>query len=260
MSDGIEPAVDVPIDDAPVQPEVPAWDEPIIACPYCATPLDPPPVRPRLCPHCRQPIAVRHLDGRLVLLTEDAAPVFDEQRQREQDEITWTHARSRWLALAGHLGASEAKRDRLAAAPLTAETVDACRALYVDAADTAVRAARRAKRWKDVFAIRRAEAANLYADAGRVMPPPPDVLDLHRDAMLAQLRDLAATSRMAELASAGCCGTCRRDGDKAFRIDAELKAARLPHEGCPKGICGCEWWISTEDPKTRRRRRRSPAA
>lgn len=229
---------------------------PSFVCPYCAVALDPPPARSRRCPSCRQSIVVRRVDGRTVLLAEAAMPVFEEQRQRTTDEHTWSAARKRWLALAETVHVPADRRARLSAAPLSASVVEASRTLYLEAAERAVRAARREKRWEVVSKVRREQAASLYAEAGGRVPPPDDVAALHREGMLAELRSLAETSRTAELVSAGCCAACRADDGKAFRITAELHTPRLPHAGCPKGICGCYWWISLADPRSLRRRRR----
>lgn len=230
----------------------------LATCPYCAMPLVPTPIRSRACPHCRKPMAVRRLGGRIVLLAEDAVDIFDAQQQKERDEARWTTESRRWLALAAMIGASEVRRARLAAAPPSAGIVDECRSLYLTTADAAVRTARREKRWTAVSRIGRAQAANLYEVAGRPVPPPPDVLELHRSALLAELRGLKARSKMAELVGSGCCAACRRDEGRSFPIAAELKTPRLPHDGCPKGLCACDWWIATAPPVKPRRRRRQP--
>jgi hypothetical protein len=118
-----------------------------------------------------------------------------------------------------------------------------------------VRTARADKRWKVVSRIRRAQALNLYEEAGRPVPPPDDVLDLHREALLAELRALQTTSKVAELASAGCCAACREDDGHSFPITVELRTPRLPHADCPKGLCGCDWFLAKAPPPKRRRRK-----
>jgi hypothetical protein len=195
-----------------------------------------------------------------VLLAEDAVPIFDAQRQRELDEARWTTAIGHWLELAGTMGATAERRAHLAAAPVSAETMDASRALYLSSADATVRTARREKRWKAVSVVRRGQAEHLYDDDGRPVPPSAEVLELQREALLAELRALQATSKVAELAGTGCCAMCRKDEGRSFPIAAELKAPRLPHADCPKGLCGCDWWMATAAPKTRRRRPSRPAA
>ncbi len=125
------------------------------------------------------------------------------------------------------------------------------------AAERAVKAARTAKRWSEVARIRRQQAAALYREVGTPVPPPDDILALQRDGMLAQLRAVAESSGHAELASNGCCRPCAADDGKVFAIAAELRERRLPHDGCPKGLCGCEWWIASPPKKGRAKRRRA---
>jgi hypothetical protein len=246
----------------PVDPHRPAVDSPspaALPCPACAALLDPPPVRNRLCPSCRQPIVVRRLDGKPVLLAEAAVAAFDAERRREIDELAWTAARRRWLHLALNAKAAPAGLESVAAAPLSADVVQAARALYLAAAEKAVKAARRAKRWGDVGRIRREQAEALYLDAGSPVPPPAEIADLHREGMVAVLRSLLPVAKDVELVSAGCCPPCRADDEKTFRITSEVRTPRLPHAGCPKGLCGCDWWPAVAEPR-KRRRRASPTA
>jgi len=223
-----------------------------LPCPSCAVLLDPPPVRNRLCPRCRQPIVVRHVDGRLALLTEAAVTIFEAERQREIVVVTWTAARQRWLHLALNVKASPARRAKLAAAPISADVVRASRALYLSTADAAVRAARHAKRWGDVGRIRREQAEALHLEAGSPVPPPAEVAELHREGMTAVLRSLLLVAKDVELVSAGCCPACRADDERTFRIATEVQMPRLPHAGCPRGLCGCDWWPAVVEPRTRR--------
>lgn len=228
-----------------------------LPCPSCAVLLDPPPARNRLCPRCRQPIVVRRVEGRLVLLTESAVRIFEAERQREIDEHTWTAARSRWLGLARNVKASPARRAKLAAAPISADVARLSRTLYLSTAERAVKAARHAKRWGDVGRIRREQAAALYEEAGSPVPPPDEIADLHREGMTAVLHSLLLLAKDVELVSNGCCPICRADDGKTFRIASEIRTPRLPHDGCPRGLCGCDWWPAVVEP--RRRRRRAPA-
>ena len=191
-----------------------------------------------------------------MLLAEDAVLIFDAQRQREEDEVRWTAERKRWLALSSTLGADPARRTRLAAAPITADVAADSRALYMASAEASIKVARADKRWKVVSRIRRAQAANLYEVAGRPLPAPDDVVALHRDALLAELRGHLTTSKVAELASSGCCAACRKDDGQTFKIADELRTPRLPHAECPKGLCGCDWWLAKAIPAKRRRRRK----
>jgi hypothetical protein len=232
---------------------------PPVVCPSCAFTLDPAPLRSRRCPSCRQRITVRRLDGRTVLLVDDAVPIFDRERQRVADQLRWTDQRTRWLALAGIVRAPAARLAKLAAAPLSASVVEDSRTFYLSSAERAVRTARTAKRWPEVARIRRQQAAELYAAAGAPIPPPDEVIAAHREGALAELRGLSSVSDTAELVSAGCCRICRADDQATFRIPVELRTPRLPHEGCAKGLCGCHWWLALPGPKTRQRKRRAKA-
>ena len=263
--EGVRTQPDPPPDDdsesalAATTPEPIEIPAPVLAaCPSCGYRLDPPPKRDRRCPSCRLRIVVRRTEGRLVYLTEDAVVVFDRERQRIEDELRWTTERDGWLALATSVDATPARVTHLAEAPLTGDVVDAARELYVTAADHSVRTARGAKDWNDVARIRREEAAVLFQSAGNPIPPPDEIAALHREGMLAVLRAFAVAYKDVELVGAGCCKPCRVGDGKAFKIIDELKTPRLPHEGCPKGLCACEWWFAMPGPKTRRRRKATP--
>jgi hypothetical protein len=229
------------------------------ACPYCATLLDPAPERGRLCPRCRRPIVVRRVDGRLVLLTNEALDVFDAERDRESKESIWTGERRRWLALAKGVSAPVNQIARLGAVPPSEAAVSASKDLYLAAAERAVRTARRDKRWDKVARIRHAQAASLYRASGSAIPPPDEVVDLHRAWSAAAMRSLVGFGAQVELVAAGCCAICGSDNGKAFRIAAELRSQRLPHAGCPKGLCPCDWWPLPDAKATGRRTRRRPA-
>jgi hypothetical protein len=200
------------------------------------------------------------VEGRAVYFTEAAVKVFEVERQRELDEQRWTMEGREWLRLAKIARATEARRQRLDDQHPSAEVVEASKALYLSSVDTAVRAARRVKHWSEVGRLRREQAAALFADAGSPVPPPDDIVALHQEAAAAQLRALAPTGTHAELIGAGCCRACRGDDGKAFKIVDELRAKRLPHAGCPRGLCACEWWVSVPAPPKRRRRKARPAA
>jgi uncharacterized Zn finger protein (UPF0148 family) len=231
-----------------------------VACPNCGVVLDPPPDHTRLCPRCRRRIVVRHTEGRAIYLTEAAVEVFEAERQHEIEEQTWTRERHRWLQLARLTGAPADRRLRVATAPLTAAAVQSSRTLYLVAAERAVRAARRDKHWDDVARIRRRQAAALFEEAGGSPPPADEITALYREGVAATLRALAAVSREAELVGASCCPACRADNERIFRIADELRTARLPHAGCPRGLCTCDWWPAMRNPATKRRRRRASAA
>ena len=225
-----------------------------LACPSCAVLLDPPPVRNRLCPHCRQPIVVRRVDGRLALLTEAAVTIFEAERRRAIDERSLAAARRRWLSLATNVKASPARRSKLEGAPLSADVVKSARALYLTTAERAAKAARHEKRWGDVARILREQAGALYEEAGSPVPPPDDIAGIHRDGMIAVLRSLQPFAGDVELVSAGCCPACRAGDGKAFQVASEIRTPRLPHAGCSRGLCGCDWWPAVVEPRTRRRR------
>ena len=240
------------------EPEAPPELEPVadMTCPNCGVLVSPAPTHTRLCPRCRHRIVVRKLHGRVVYLAESSVAIFEAERERERLERTWTTQRRRWLELARLVRAPDDRRRILAAAPLSAATVASSRALYMSTADAAVRAARSAKDWDEVSRIRREQAVALAAEVGNSVPPIEEAVELHREAMAATLRALAKVTRRAELVGASCCAPCRADYGRSFRITDELRTPRLPHEGCPHGLCACDWWpvLSTE-PKGKRRRK-----
>lgn len=229
------------------------------ACPYCGVLLDPAPERGRLCPRCRRKIVVRRVEGRLVLLTEEALDVFEGERDRETKERAWTVEQRNWLGLAKSVSAPEDRIARLSAARPSEAIVVAARELYLATAERGVRTARREKRWEEVARIRRAQAAALYRASGSAVPPPEDVVALHREWSAAALRFHAGIGAQVELVASGCCAICGRDNGRAFTIAAELRGQRLPHQGCPKGLCPCDWWpLPGEKPRAKRARRRDP--
>jgi hypothetical protein len=256
--------VDVPVEVVPQATPAPSTELPAlvatVACPYCAVLLEPPPERTRLCPRCRRRIVVRHVEGRAVYLTEAAVEVFEGERRNEVERETWTRERRHWLDLARLAGVPPDRRRRLAGAALTAATVQQSRTLYLAAAERAVRAARRDKHWDDVARIRSRQAAALYQEAGGNPPPQDEIVALYREGVAATLRAIAPVARDAELVGASCCPACRADNEDVFRIADELRVPRLPHPGCPRGLCACDYWPALPDPaKKRRRRRVSPA-
>lgn len=252
--------VDLPVDVPPTPPEsvVPppvTW----VACPYCGVTLDPPPEHTRLCMSCRRQVVVRHVEGRAVYLTEAAVEVFEAERRREIDEGTWARDRRHWLQLAQLAGAPAERRGNLAAAPLTAASVRSSRTLYLATAERAVRAARRDKRWAEVAQIRRRQATVLFEEAGGRPPPADEIIALYQEGVAATLRTIAQVSREAELVGASCCPACRADNERIFRIADELRTPRLPHAGCSRGLCTCDWWPALTNPGKKPRRRRPPA-
>jgi uncharacterized Zn finger protein (UPF0148 family) len=250
--------VEAPVEVTPPTPQPPA-PAPVtaMACPSCGVVLDSLPERTRRCPRCRRQIVVRHSKGRAIYLTEAAVEVFESERQREIDEQTWTRERLRWLQRARFVGAPADRRRRVAAAPLTAAAVKSSRTLFIVAAERAVRTARRDKRWDEVARVRRRQAAALFEEAGGRPPPADEIVALHQEGVAATLRALAKVSRDAELVGASCCSACRADSERIFRIADELRTPRLPHAGCPRGLCACDWWPAVQSAATKRRRSRA---
>ncbi len=225
----------------------------VVSCPYCAVLLDPPPTGGKRCDRCRQPIVVKHVDGRAVYLTRAAVEVFEAERRRLASAARFTRERDRWLRLAAAAGAPEVRVARLTAARLTEDVVAAARTLYLATAERSFAAAKREHRWVDAGRIGRAHALALQRVAGSGLPPPDEAVTTHRDAVAAELRGLTEVARNAELVAAGCCDACRAEAGVTVRIAAELRAPRLPHAGCPKGLCRCRWDLAAADRTTVRR-------
>ena len=175
--------------------------------------------------------------------------------------VRWARDRDRWLQHATAAGAPAERMAQLAVARLSAEVVTAARKLYLNTVDRAYRTARNEGDWDEASRLRRDEAAVLYRFAGSPAQPPDDVIALFREGVAAELRGVAAIARDAELVSARCCDICRADDRLVVKIAMELRAPRLPHAGCPRGLCRCHWDLATKDRLTMRRYlRRRPAA
>jgi hypothetical protein len=226
---------------------------PTAFCPYCALLLHPPPASSRRCARCRQRIIVKRVEGRTVYLTEAAVLVFEAERRRVATSGRLTRERERWLRLAAAAGAPAQGQARLAAAPLSENVVGAARTLYLRTVDRAFRAAKRDHEWETASRIRRDQATALHRVAGSPLPPPADLVALFREGVVAELRGIAEISRDAELVSASCCDVCRADDRLIFGIAHELRTPRLPHEGCPRGLCRCGWDLAARDRATMRR-------
>jgi hypothetical protein len=230
-------------------------------CPYCALLLQPAPASSHRCVRCRQRIIVKHIEGRAVYLTEAAVPVFVAERRRIAASGRLTRERERWLRLAAAAGAPVQSQARLAAARLSEGVVAAARTLYLTTVDRAFRAAKRDHDWEAASRIRREKATVLYRVAGSPLPPPADLVATFREGVVAELRGIAEISREAELVSASCCDVCRADDRLISRISHELRVPRLPHDGCPRGLCRCRWELAERDRTTMRRYlRRRPRA
>ncbi len=217
-------------------------------CPSCAIPLEPAPTSSRRCAQCRQRIIVKRVDGRTVLLAEAVLPVFEAERRRVANASRLARECQRWLRLAALAGAPAERVEARALAAVARpsdEAVAASRLLYLRAVEGAYQDARREHRWDDASRIRRDHALVMHRVAGSPVPPSEEVLRLHREAMAATLRGIAEFIRDAELVAGTCCDVCRADDRRIVRISAELRAPSLPHEACPKGLCGCRWDLPT---------------
>jgi hypothetical protein len=225
-----------------------------VPCPYCAALIEPPP-RTRRCPACRQQVIVRHVDRETRYLTASAAAVLEAERRRDTDVKFWTDARRHWLTLAMSVHAPADLCAKIAAMPISDRAVEAARAVYRTASDQAVRDARETGHWVRIARIRGIEADELYRDAGSPKPPPADILALYRESKIAVLHSMAVHGTVAELAASTCCATCRADEGVLVKIASELHKQRLPHEGCPRGLCGCDWFMAVPEAKPARRRK-----
>jgi hypothetical protein len=193
-------------------------------------------------------------------LTTEAVAIFNRERQRVADELRWTSERAEWLRLAATVNADPVRAAKLAEGRISADVVEHSRALYLAAAEDAARKSRVAKRWPNVSRIRRRQATALFNAAGKPVPLPDEIAQVRREAMIAELRALAVHYKSAELISSGCCRTCRADDGHVFLIAAELRTRRLPHAGCSKGLCACDWWLAIPGPRKRRRARKKAEA
>lgn len=228
-------------------------------CPSCAFLLSPPPQTSRRCPRCREKIVVKHVEGRAVYLTEAAVAVFDLERRRTVDSIRWAKERDRWLKAAASVEAPAERIRRLGSAPLSAGVVDAAKLLYTSTVDRSFRTAKRERRWQDASRIKRDHAAMLYRFAGSPLPPPDDIVAIHREGANTVLRGLDAIARVAELGAVRCCAACDADDGQVFTIASELRTPRLPHAGCPRGLCRCDWFLASGDQAEVRRHLRRRA-
>ena len=167
----------------------------------------------------------------------------------------------RWLKAAAAVDAPPERVAKLAFAPLSEQVVAASRTLYMTTVDRSFRTAKRERRWVDASRIKREQALVLSRMAGSPIPPPEDAVLAHREAAAASLHGVAEMSREAELVSRRCCEVCDADDGQTFRIASELRTPRLPHAGCPRGLCRCDWFLAVRDQSMVRRnlRRRARA-
>ncbi len=70
---------------------------------------------------------------------------------------------------------------------------------------------------------------------------------MHREAAAAELRGIGKMARDAELVGSTCCSICSADDGRTYKIVTELRTPRLPHDGCPKGLCHCRWEFALRD-------------
>lgn len=232
-------------------------------CPHCALLYDPPPASSRQCRRCRQRIVVRRIDGHVAYLTESAVALHEAEARKAADAGRYGRETGRWLAHASSAGAAPGKVARLRAAASTAETAAAARDLYLATVDDRFGAARRDQRWEDASRIKRDAALVLHRMAGSPVPPSAEVVGIHREGVAVELKGLAKIAREVEVAGPPCCEACRADVGRIFPIAKELATPRLPHAGCPKGLCRCSWDLSTRDRELVQRylrRRPRPAA
>jgi hypothetical protein len=216
-------------------------------CPYCALALEPPPTASRRCTRCRQRIVVKRVQGRVVYLTEAAVEVFDSERLRSANFGRWSKERAQWLKLATSVGADAGRIARLGDAPLSEKVVESSRTLYLSTTERSYREAKRDDRWEDASRMKRDQAAALYRLAGSPVPPPADVVAMHREAAAAELRGIGKMARDAELVGSTCCSICTADDGRTYKIVSELRTPRLPHDSCPKGLCHCRWEFALRD-------------
>ena len=167
--------------------------------------------------------------------------VFDAERRRMTHAGRWTRERSRWLKVAATVGAPTERIARLASAPISAEVVSAAEALYTTTVERSFRAARRIIAGRTPRASAASRRKSCSGSPARRSRRPTTSSGCTVKARPPQLRGIEETTRQAELVSAGCCDACRADGGQTFKISLERRAPRLPHAGCPKGLCRCDW-------------------
>jgi hypothetical protein len=216
-------------------------------CPYCALFLVPPPESSRPCVRCERLIVVKRVEGHLVFLTEAAIEVFEAERRRSADLERWTSERIQWLRLAIGLDPNAQDVQHLGSAPISEEAVASARNLCLAIVDRRLRDLELEERWEEASDLGHEQAAVMHRLAGSSVRPPDDLIAIHRRAAAADLRWIARVATEAELDGAACCSTCQADDGRTSQIEAELEIPRLPHEGCPKGLCRCQWDLTAGD-------------
>ena len=184
---------------------------------------------------------VKRLDGGVLYLTVAAATALEAGQRRIKVTARLARIRDRWLTQASAVGASPAAIERIGRVTATEEGVEAARALYLGAANRAFVAANRERRFAEAASIRRAHVQALLRERGAADPVTDEIIGMYRDAMSAELKSQREFGRDVELVGAACCEACDVDSGLVVRITEEIKATRLPHAGCPKGVCLCRW-------------------
>jgi hypothetical protein len=216
-------------------------------CPYCALFLVPPLESSRPCVRCQRQIVVKRVEGRLVYLTEAAIEVFEAERRRSADLERWSTERDQWLKEAVRFDPNAEGVDHLRSAPVSEDAVMGARNLYLALVDRRMLDLERDERWEDAANLGHAQAAIVNRLAGSPARPPDDVIAIHRRSAAAGLRWIGRVASEAALDAAGCCAICQVDDGRTFPIEAELETPRLPHDGCPNGLCRCRWDLTERD-------------
>jgi hypothetical protein len=217
-----------------------------VACPYCASLLEPAPESTRRCPRCHQRIVVRRVGDRTAYLAESVLPFFEAERRRVKESERCAAERDRWLGLAREAGATDAELKHANPEYVTKADVAAGRAVYMSAVDYAVRVARSERRWEDAARTRYDQARTLLGTATPASLPE-EVVRIHREGVAAELQNIGEVAKDAELHGASCCDACRADEGRIDKIADQLRAQTLPHKGCPTGLCHCRWFLSRRD-------------
>ena len=217
---------------------------PSACCPYCAVLLQPPPETDDRCPRCSQRMIVRQVGARVAILAEAVLPIFEAERLNEEG---WARDRDRWLELARESGSTGDQVPHLAGELISETDVAAARAWYMSSVDRAFRVAVSDRRWEEAARIRYEQAGVLSRIAGPSDAPSVEVVELHRDGIIADLQAIGEVAKDAEIRGESCCEACRADDHRVVQIAEELRSPALPHEGCPAGLCRCRWFLTTRD-------------
>ncbi len=202
-----------------------------LGCPHCGVILDPPPTRPRKCPHCRGRVVprTRRRDGAKFILTQIEAQQFDADRDAER-------ARSTALRAAQGIGASEGQFAR--AASLLADEWNReplSRDVFWRVANDAVTTAGRVKDWSRLAGIYW-QMARWARGEGR------DVRHLLRSSSEAKLRSMPYTRRV-EIATCNdldVCAACRSNAGRQMTRATALRRLPIPND-CEADFCRCSW-------------------